>query len=153
MVAKADALIENYAPGVLEKLGVGPVHVIGSSTGGAITQVLALDHPNIAAIYGLEESAEVDYLVLELVEGDTLHGPLPLATALDRAGQVAEAIELEEQTLAAKRVQFPAGHPAILESVENLIACYELSGRGGDAQRLRSEFPAAALPAGGNSKN
>ena len=53
----------------------------------------SLNHPNIAAIYGLEESAEVDYLVLELVEGDTLHAPLPLATALDRACQVAEALE------------------------------------------------------------
>jgi len=53
----------------------------------------SLNHPNIAAIYGLEESTELDYLVLELVEGDTLHGPLPLATALDRACQVAEALE------------------------------------------------------------
>jgi eukaryotic-like serine/threonine-protein kinase len=53
----------------------------------------SLNHPNIAAIYGLEESGEVDCLVLELVEGDTLHGPLPLADALDRAGQVAEALE------------------------------------------------------------
>ncbi len=53
----------------------------------------SLNHPNIAAIYGLEESAELDYLVLELVEGDTLHGPLPLATALDRACQVAQALE------------------------------------------------------------
>jgi eukaryotic-like serine/threonine-protein kinase len=53
----------------------------------------ALNHPNIALIYGLEESAELPYLVLELVEGDTLHGPLPLATALDRARQVAEALQ------------------------------------------------------------
>jgi serine/threonine protein kinase len=53
----------------------------------------SLNHPNIAAIYGLEESAEIDFLVLELVEGDTLHGPLPFATALDRAYQVAEALE------------------------------------------------------------
>jgi hypothetical protein len=44
-----------------------------------------LNHPNIAAIYGLEESAEADYLVLELVEGETPHGPLPLATVLDYA--------------------------------------------------------------------
>jgi serine/threonine protein kinase len=35
----------------------------------------------------------VDCLVLELVEGEALHGPLPIATALDRAGQVAEALE------------------------------------------------------------
>jgi hypothetical protein len=53
----------------------------------------SLNHPNIAAIYGLEESAETDYLVLELVEGETLHGPLPLATALDYACQVAEALQ------------------------------------------------------------
>ncbi len=52
-----------------------------------------LNHPNIAAIYGLEESAELDYLVLELVEGDALHGPLPVVMALERACQVAEALE------------------------------------------------------------
>ena len=38
----------------------------------------SLNHPNIAAIYGLEESEEGDCLVLELVEGETLHGPLPV---------------------------------------------------------------------------
>jgi formylglycine-generating enzyme required for sulfatase activity/dienelactone hydrolase len=53
----------------------------------------SLNHPNIEAIYGLEETEELNYLVLELVEGDTLHGPLPLATAIDRIGQVAEALE------------------------------------------------------------
>jgi len=57
----------------------------------------SLNHPNIAAIYGLQESTGVDYLVLELVEGETLHGPLPLATALERAGQVAEALEAAHQ--------------------------------------------------------
>src|SRR4051812_39592751 len=46
-------------------------------------QVLAsLNHPNIAAIYGLEESNGASALVLELVEGPTLadrmqHGPIP----------------------------------------------------------------------------
>jgi len=53
----------------------------------------SLNHPNIAAIYGLEESGGMDCLVLELVEGETLHGPLPVPTALDRARQVAEALE------------------------------------------------------------
>ena len=53
----------------------------------------SLNHPNIAAIYGLEESEEADYLVLELVEGETLRGPLPVQTALDRACQVAAALE------------------------------------------------------------
>ncbi len=53
----------------------------------------SLNHPNIAAIYGREESEEADYLILELVEGETPHGPLPLAAALDVAGQVAAALE------------------------------------------------------------
>ena len=53
----------------------------------------SLNHPNIAAIYGLEESGEADVLVLELVEGETLRGALPVQTALDRALQVAEALE------------------------------------------------------------
>jgi len=52
----------------------------------------SLNHPNIAAIYGLEESGEAVCLVLELVEGETLHGPLPVDKALDYARQVAEAL-------------------------------------------------------------
>jgi YD repeat-containing protein len=53
----------------------------------------SLNHPNIAAIYGLEESGDVDCLVLELVEGETLKGPLPVAQALDVMRQIAEALE------------------------------------------------------------
>ena len=36
------------------------------------TLLASLNHPNVAAIYGLEESGETDFLVLELVEGETL---------------------------------------------------------------------------------
>jgi serine/threonine-protein kinase len=49
----------------------------------------ALNHPNIAAIYGVEDGA----LVMELVEGETLSGPLPLKTALDYARQIADALD------------------------------------------------------------
>jgi serine/threonine protein kinase len=49
----------------------------------------ALNHPNIAQIYGVEDRA----LVMELVEGETLKGPLPLETALNCAKQIAEALE------------------------------------------------------------
>ena len=49
----------------------------------------ALNHPNIAQIYGVEGHA----LIMELVEGETLAGPLPLATALDYARQIADALE------------------------------------------------------------
>ena len=62
-------------------------------------QVLAsLNHPNIAAVYGLEESNGIQALVLELVEGPTLadriaQGPLPMDEALLMARQIAEALE------------------------------------------------------------
>ncbi len=49
----------------------------------------ALNHPNIAHIYGVEECA----LVMELVEGETLRGPLPIDTALNYAKQIADALE------------------------------------------------------------
>ncbi|MFQ5719273.1 MAG: protein kinase [Acidobacteriota bacterium] len=62
-------------------------------------QLLAsLNHPNIGAIYGLEEAGGIRCLVLELIEGETLadrigKGPLPLKEALDIARQIAEALE------------------------------------------------------------
>jgi serine/threonine protein kinase len=41
----------------------------------------------------LEESGDVDCLVMELVDGETLRGPLPLEKALDYAHQIADALE------------------------------------------------------------
>jgi serine/threonine protein kinase len=62
-------------------------------------QVLAsLNHPNIAHIYGLEESDNTRCIVMELVEGETLQerikrGPIPVDEALPIAKQIAEALE------------------------------------------------------------
>jgi hypothetical protein len=62
-------------------------------------QVLAsLNHPSIAAIYGIEDSGDHHALVIELVEGPTLRdriarGPLPLDEALPLARQIAEGLE------------------------------------------------------------
>ena len=62
-------------------------------------KVLAsLNHPNIASIYGLEESNGARALVMELVDGPTLaerikKGPLPLDEALPIAKQIAEGLE------------------------------------------------------------
>ncbi len=62
-------------------------------------QVLAaLNHPNIAQIYGLEESSSTRCIVMELVEGQTLQerlkrGPIPLEEALPIAAQIATALE------------------------------------------------------------
>ena len=58
----------------------------------------SLNHPHIAGIYGLEESAGVTALVMELVEGDDLsqriaRGAIPIDEALPIATQIAEALE------------------------------------------------------------
>jgi serine/threonine protein kinase len=57
-------------------------------------KVLAsLNHPNIAQIYGLEESSSGRALVMELVPGQTLQSPLPQDQAQRIAVQIAEALE------------------------------------------------------------
>jgi eukaryotic-like serine/threonine-protein kinase len=62
-------------------------------------QTLAsLNHPNIAQIYGIERSGATRALVMELIEGADLstliaRGPLDVATGLDIARQIADALE------------------------------------------------------------
>src|SRR5690349_2402860 len=58
----------------------------------------SLSHPNIAAIYGLEESSGRRFLVLEYVEGETLaqrlvRGPLPVDEAVEVCAKIAAALE------------------------------------------------------------
>ena len=58
----------------------------------------ALNHQHIASIYGLEEVDRLRFLVLELVDGETLaariqRGPLPIEEALPIAREIAEALE------------------------------------------------------------
>jgi eukaryotic-like serine/threonine-protein kinase len=58
----------------------------------------SLNHPNIAAIHGLEEFGERKFLVMELVGGETLaerikRGPIPIDESLVIARQICEALE------------------------------------------------------------
>jgi eukaryotic-like serine/threonine-protein kinase len=62
------------------------------------TVLASLNHPNIAAIFGLEEATRTRLLVMELVEGCTVaerirRGPMPLDDALPIAKQIADALE------------------------------------------------------------
>jgi len=58
----------------------------------------SLNHPNIAAIHSLEEAEGTHFLVMELIEGDTLadrikSGAIPVEESLKLALQIAEALE------------------------------------------------------------
>ena len=58
----------------------------------------SLNHPNIAAIYGLEQADGTPFIALELVEGEDLkerlaRGAVPVREAIEIAAQVAEALE------------------------------------------------------------
>src|ERR1700680_950762 len=73
----------------------------------------ALNHANIATIYGLEQSGGTSYLVMELVSGETLAdrvkaGPLPIEEALKIAVQIAEALEAAHEKSIIHRDLKPA---------------------------------------------
>ena len=73
----------------------------------------ALNHPNIAQIYGLERSGETTALVMELVEGPTLadriaEGPVPSDEALAIAMQIADALEAAQEQNIVHRDLKPA---------------------------------------------
>jgi serine/threonine-protein kinase len=77
-------------------------------------EVLAsLNHPNIAAIYDLQEAEGSRFLVLELVEGETLadriqRGPIPVNEALSIAKSICEALEAAHEKGVVHRDLKPA---------------------------------------------
>src|SRR5215467_14110626 len=74
----------------------------------------ALNHPNIGSIYHLQESDGSRYLVLELIEGETLadilarRGGLPVDEALNIAKQICEALEAAHEKGVVHRDLKPA---------------------------------------------
>src|SRR5579862_478182 len=77
----------------------------------------ALNHPNIAQIYGVEERA----LVMELIPGESLKGPLPLETALNYARQIADALEAAHDKGIVHRDLKPANIMVTPEGVVKIL--------------------------------
>ena len=107
-------------------------------------QVLAsLNHPNIASIYGLEDSNDKHALVLELVEGETLAerikgGAIPLEESLKIALQMAEALEAAHEKGIIHRDLKPAN---VKITPEGKVKVLDF----GLAKALEGEIPASDL--------
>jgi serine/threonine protein kinase len=90
-------------------------------------RVLAsLNHPNIAAIYGVEETNSRHFLVMELVGGETLadrikRGAIPVEEALPMAKQIAEALEEAHEKGIIHRDLKPANIKVTLEGKVKIL--------------------------------
>src|SRR5215467_13028725 len=81
-------------------------------------QVLAsLTHPNIASIYGIEQGA----IVMELVEGEDLKGPLPVETAVGYAKQIVAGLEAAHEKGIVHRDLKPANIKITRDGIVKLL--------------------------------
>ena len=116
-------------------------------------EVLAsLNHPHIAAIYGLEEASGIRALVLELVEGPTLadrigQGPIPLDEALPIARQIAEALEAAHELGVVHRDLKPANIKLRQDGSVKVLDFGLAKAMAGDAQTDVSQSPTMMSPA------
>ncbi len=119
----------------------------------------ALNHPNIAAIYGLDRSGVATALVMELVEGDDLsqhiaRGPIPLDDTLRMAKQIAEALEAAHEQGIIHRDLKPANIKVRPDGVVKVLdfglakAVEMSSGQGGQSHSPTLTSPAVMTGAG-----
>jgi eukaryotic-like serine/threonine-protein kinase len=86
----------------------------------------SLNHPNIASIYGLEDSASTHALVMELVEGPTLadrikSGPIPIDESLRIAKQMCDALEYAHERGIVHRDLKPANIKVITDDTVKIL--------------------------------
>ena len=102
-----------------------------------------LNHPNIAAIYGLEEADGVRFLSMELVPGETLaekvaKGPVPVKEALEICRQIAEGVEAAHEKGVIHRDLKPANVKVTPEGKVKILDF-------GLAKAFEDEIPAADI--------
>ncbi len=110
----------------------------------------SLDHPNIGAIYGLEESNGTRALVLALIEGPTLAdriaaGPIPLEETIHMAQQMAEALEYAHERGVIHRDLKPANVKITPEDTVKVLdfgLAKALTGESGSAPGSPANSPA-----------
>ena len=81
----------------------------------------SLNHPNIAAIHGVENADGIQALVMELVEGESPKGPLPFNEAWKIASQIADALEYAHDKGVIHRDLKPANVKVTPEGVVKLL--------------------------------
>ena len=109
----------------------------------------SLSHPNIAGIHGLEEVSGHRYLVLELVEGETLaerlaRGPLPLDEAIEACRQIAAGVEAAHESGVVHRDLKP-GNVMLAASGAVKVLDFGLA-KSGAASGSSSNLPLSASP-------
>ena len=115
----------------------------------------SLNHPHIAAIYGLEESGDMIALVMELVEGDDLSQriarAIPIDEALPIAKQIAEALEAAHEQGIIHRDLKPANvkvrPDGTVKVLDFGLARLAESGEAGPAGRNLTQSPTITSPA------
>ena len=114
----------------------------------------SLNHPNIAAIYGLEESGGHPALVLEFVDGETLaerirRGPVAVVDALKIALQIAEAMEAAHERNIIHRDLKPANVKLTSQGIVKVLdfgLAKALESETGDASNI-SDSPTLSMTA------
>jgi eukaryotic-like serine/threonine-protein kinase len=106
----------------------------------------SLNHPNIATIYGLEQSGGLHYLVMELIPGQTLaervsDGPLGIKEALEICGQIAEALEVAHEKGVIHRDLKPANVKVTPEGRVKVLDFGLAKAFGGDSRLDLSNTP------------
>ena len=103
----------------------------------------ALNHPNIAMIFGLEQSDGVHYLVMELVPGQTLAerlrvGPLGIEEALQIGAQIADALQSAHEKRVIHRDLKPANVKVTPEGRVKVLDFGLAKAFGAEAEDLQS---------------